>query len=45
MLEKFGIVDGADNSNSGKLTFKHKIVNEKESNQINHHTSQHTLGL
>ena len=26
-----------------KLTFRHAVVNEKESNQINHHESEHTL--
>ena len=26
-----------------KLTFRHAIVNQKESNEINHHESEHTL--
>lgn len=32
--------DGKD-----KLTFKYQIVNKKESNQIKHNESQHTMNL
>jgi hypothetical protein len=27
------------------MTFKHKVVNEKEFNQINHHYSHHSTAL
>jgi hypothetical protein len=45
LLEKIGINEGTTDNNPGKLTFKHKIVNEKERDLINHHTSQHAKGL
>lgn len=47
LFEKLGLTDKPfdENDTTNKLTFKHKIVNEKENNLVNHHTSQHAKGL
>ena len=47
LFEKLGLTDKAFDvdDTSNKLTFKHKIVNEKEHCLVNHHTSQHSKGL
>tara|TARA_B110000285_G_scaffold20632_1_gene19977 strand:- start:1203 stop:1430 length:228 start_codon:yes stop_codon:yes gene_type:complete len=46
LLEKLGIIETTDvDAEAGKMTFKHKVVNNKELNQINHHISNHTLSL
>ena len=33
---------GTEKERKEKLTFKHAVVNQKESNEINHHESEHT---
>lgn len=46
MLEKLGIVDAPiDSDNVSKLTFRHAIVNEKNSSEINHTMSLHAKSL
>jgi hypothetical protein len=46
LFEKLGIIETADVSDEiGKMTFKHKIVNKKEFNIINHHNTHHTKAL
>ena len=46
MLEKLGIVDAPiDSTDVNKLTFRHAIVNEKNSSEINHTMSLHAKSL
>ena len=46
MLEKLGIVDPPiDSTDVNKLTFRHAIVNEKNSSEINHTMSLHARSL
>ena len=46
LLEKLGILEATNaDAEAGKMTFKHKVVNKKELNQINHHINTHTMAL
>lgn len=45
MLEEWGIIEPTEVQTDGKMTYKHKVVNEKESNKINHHGSNHVQTL
>ena len=46
MLENLGIADAPiDSVDVNKLTFRHAIVNEKNSSEVNHYMSLHAKSL
>lgn len=46
LCEKLGLVETTEvSTETGKMTFKHRCVNKKEQNQINHHSSHHSVAL